>query len=102
VCRVACLAWCGADRGCLPPGAKAKAKGELPFEISIAKEAKEPVRLWWKTPRLSDAGHPGRRRITVRTQWQSGHPVGDTGAGALKGNRLIGNERQPPEKFHPT
>ena len=46
-------------------------------------------------------GPPGRRGITVRTQWQSGPSVGNTGAGTLKGNRLIGNERQTQEKFHP-
>lgn len=37
----------------------------------------------------------------MRTKWQSGNDVGNASNGALKGNRLIGNERQLRGKSSP-
>jgi hypothetical protein len=60
--------------------------GELLLEIPIAKEAKELVRLWWKTPRLLKSKSPSsKRRITVRTQWQSGSSNGQHWGIGFKG-----------------
>ena len=58
--------------------------------------------MQWKTPRLSREKDPGdRRRIAVRTQWQSGSGVGNAPNGASMGNRLTGNGRQRRGKASP-
>ena len=79
---VACLAWVWWMRGQAVVSLARATDGPLLSETTSAKEAKEADGLWWKSPRLS---YRGRKRIAVRTKWQSGSMDGQRHAAALKG-----------------
>lgn len=79
---VACLAWVWWMRGQAVVSLARATDGPLLSETTSAKEAKEADGLWWKSPRLSSWG---RKRIAVRTKWQSGSMDGQRHAAAPKG-----------------
>ena len=82
---VACLAWGGWMREQRGAMLWPERQPRSPFETRSAKEAKEADGLWWKSPRLF---RRGRKRIAVRTKWQSGSIAGNTVLRRRRGNRL--------------
>ena len=68
------------------------------LETMTAKEAKR----WFDCGGNHLGCRKDRKRVTVRTEWQSGTVYGDNAVRRLRGNRLIGNERYAVGKANPT
>ena len=96
--EVACLAWPAANERSGCPHSGQSTDSPLLSETRTAKEAKEAIGLWWKSPRLSDragnglqCGLSGSRVVRSATTY----------CGTKGETASIGNERCPAGKTNP-